>query len=87
MNNKKRSKINRNKKQWNKLFDYEIVYHFNRDVIPQSRYYKTDSSDKAFTCFKISMKNRLDELFIDEFTKLNPYSNQKELLDIPSIIL
>lgn len=87
MNNKKKTNTNRNKKQWSRLFDYEIVYHFNSDVIPQSRYYKTESSEQAFSCFKLSMKNRLDDLFVDEFTKLNPYSNQKELLDIPEIIL
>ena len=87
MKNKKRTNTNRNKKQWNRLFDYEVVYHFNSEVIPQSRYYKSESAENALSCFKLSMKNRLDDLFIDEFTKLNPYSNQKELLDIPENII
>ena len=87
MKNKKRINTNRNKKQWNRLFDYEVVYHFNNEVIPQSRYYKSESAESAFSCFKLSMKNRLNELSIDEFTKHNPYSNQKELLDIPDNII
>ena len=87
MNKDKRLITKQNKKQWNRLFDYEIVYHFNSDVIPQSKYFKSESPEQAFNCFQDSMKNRLTSLFVDEFAKHNPYSNQKELLDIPKNIL
>lgn len=87
MNKDKRLITKQNKKQWNRLFDYEIVYHFNSDVISQSKYFKSESPEQAFTCFRTSMKNRLHNLFVDEFAKYNPYSQQKELLDIPKNIL
>ena len=87
MNNKKKTITKQNKKQWNRLFDYEIVYHFDTDSIPQSRYFSSESAEQALSCFTNTMKNRMANLFIDEFTKFNPYSNQKELLDIPKNIL
>lgn len=87
MNKQKKSKTDNNKKQWNKLFDYEIVYHLNNDLIPQTRYFSSNSADHAFSCFIDIMKNRINKVHIDEFTKFNPYSNRKELLDIPKNIL
>tara|TARA_X000000950_G_C13907368_1_gene657510 strand:+ start:4023 stop:4286 length:264 start_codon:yes stop_codon:yes gene_type:complete len=83
----KKNNVTENRKQWNRLFDYEIVYHLDSDIIPQSKYFKSESPEQAFNCFQNSMKNRLNSLFVDEFAKHNPYSNQKELLDIPKNIL
>ena len=83
----RKTNASENRKQWNRLFDYEIVYHFNNDAIPQSKYFTSESPEDALGCFRNSMKNRQKSLFIDEFTKFNPYTNQKELLDIPKNIL
>lgn len=81
------SRTGKRKKQWDTLFDYEITYHFKNDAIPQSRFFKVGTSDVALNSFKYSMKNKVHEIIIDEFAKHNPYSNQKEILDIPKNII
>ena len=84
---RKNSRTGKRKKQWDTLFDYEITYHFKNDAIPQSRFFKVGTSDVALNSFKYSMKNKVNEIIIDEFAKHNPYSNQKEILDIPKNII
>ncbi len=87
MNKFKRETIQQNKTEWNRLVEYEVVFHVCNDINQQSRYFNSETDEDALNSFRFCMKNRLSEIEIDEFKKLNRFSNKYEMLDIPQNIL
>lgn len=83
----KRRKTTKSKKQWDTLFDYEITYHLKDEISFQSRFFKTETPEVALNSFIWSIKKNINNIVIDEFAKHNPYSQRKELLDIPKNII
>ena len=58
-----------------------MKFHFNQDFLRQKLL------EVAFDCFMWSVKKNIKNVVIDEFAKHNPYSQRKELLDIPENII
>lgn len=83
----RRGKTGKSRKQWDTLFDYEITYHLKDEISFQSRFFKTETPEVALNCFVWSVKQNIKNVVIDEFAKHNPYSQRKELLDIPENII